>query len=85
MNGQWLGQWSGHWEGQGGEVLPGNMSALIVGQGTLTGFGDVIIRPIPQNGPSGGANWLAGYKIPFAPLPEKRTRKRRDEDLLLMH
>jgi hypothetical protein len=38
--------------------------------------------PPPENGPSGGANWLRGYK-PAHDYSPKRRRTKRDELLIV--
>ena len=38
--------------------------------------------PEPENGPSGGANWLSGYK-PKYDYSQKRRRNKRDELLFI--
>lgn len=43
-----------------------------------------VAPPEPENGPSGGANWLRGRKAPFDYSPKrKRPRNKRDELLFL--
>lgn len=39
--------------------------------------------PTPENGPSGGANWLNGYSPKFGRKPDQRRRNKRDELLFI--
>ena len=45
-------------------------------------FWEEVLDPIePENGPSGGPNWLRGYRPAYDYLP-KRRRSKRDEVLI---
>lgn len=43
----------------------------------------VVAPPVPENGPSGGANWLRGRRAPFDYSPRKQRRGKRDEILFI--
>jgi len=58
--------------------LVGPLSAIAM---AVQGFIASLIPPSPENGPSGGANWLRGYK-PEHDYSPKRRRNRRDELLI---